>query len=102
MRKSSAFLLFLLLNGVLLTAIGFHAAWRQEADRPRLLEKKKLVAQLGITDLCLFTEATYTRHPSQADRHTPFQDSPLAFEHFPSGSLVPPPPLVKRPHARLD
>lgn len=102
MRKSSFFLLFLLLNGFLMAGIVFHAAWRQQADRILLQEKKALVAQLEITDLCLFTEATYTRHPSQAGRHTPFQDSPLAFEHFPSGSLVPPPPPVKRPYAHLD
>ena len=96
MRKSSTFLFFLLLNGVLLTAIVFHASWRQQVDRPQLLEKKALVAGLGLTDLCLFTEARYTRHPSQADLHAPFQDSPLTLEHFPSGSLLRPP----RPEAR--
>jgi hypothetical protein len=36
----------------------------------------------------LFTEARYTRHLSQTDRFTPFQDHPLALEHFPSGSLL--------------
>jgi hypothetical protein len=96
MRKSSTFLIFLLLNGVLLVATVFHAAWRQQVDRPRLLEKKELVASLGLTDLCLFTEARYTRHPSQADLHAPFQDSPLTLEHFPSGSLLGP----TRPGAR--
>jgi hypothetical protein len=44
-----------------------------------------------VTDLGLFTETRYTRHPSLADLHSPFQDSPLAMEHFPSGSLVQPP-----------
>jgi hypothetical protein len=39
----------------------------------------------------LFTEARYTRHPSQADLHSAFQDHPLALEHFPSGSLITPP-----------
>ena len=52
---------------------------------------RELVRELRLTDLCLFTEARYTRHPSQADLHTPFQDHPLALEHFPSGSLVGPP-----------
>ncbi len=28
---------------------------------------KGLVQRLGLTDICLFTEARYTRHPSQAD-----------------------------------
>ena len=50
-----------------------------------------LVRELGLTDLSLFTEARYTRHPSQADRHSAFQDHPAALEHFPTGSLCPPP-----------
>mgnify|MGYP001186391825 CR=1 FL=1 len=56
-----------------------------------LAERSRLVAQLRLTDLALFTEARYTRHPSQADLHSAFQDHPLALEHFPSGSLVAPP-----------
>lgn len=50
-----------------------------------------LVERLGLTDPVLFTEARYTRHPTQADLQSAFQDHPVAFEHFPSGSLVPPP-----------
>jgi hypothetical protein len=91
MRKSSCFLFVLLLNGIFLAMIGFHAVWRHQADRANLRAQKDLVARLGITDLCLFTDARYTRHPSQADFHAPFQDSPLSLEHFPSGSLVVPP-----------
>ena len=53
--------------------------------------REALVTDLGITDLCLFTEAPYTRHPSVTDHHAPFQDHPLALEHFPSGTLLPPP-----------
>ena len=44
-----------------------------------------------LTDLNLFNEARYTRHLSQADLHSPFQDHPTALEHFPSGSLARPP-----------
>ena len=59
-------------------------------------ERMQLVAQLRLTDLALFTEARYTRHPSQADLHSAFQDHPLALEHFPTGSLISPPAgLVK-------
>ena len=50
-----------------------------------------MVQKLHLTDLCLFTEARYTRHPSMADLHSAFQDHPLALEHFPSGSLTNPP-----------
>ena len=54
--------------------------------------------RLGLTDLCLFPEARYTRHLSQADLHSAFQDHPSAREHFPSGALVPPPPQLRNPH----
>ena len=74
------------------------AAW----DVPSLAEQERraaevegraaLVRRLGLTDLALFTEARYTRHPSQADRFTPFQEHPSSLEHFPSGSLAAPPP----------
>jgi hypothetical protein len=50
-----------------------------------------LVQRLGLTDLALFTEARYTRHPALADDHAAFQDHPMSFDHFPSASLVVPP-----------
>ena len=55
-----------------------------------------------LTDLCLFTEARYTRHLSQADLHSAFQDHPLGLEHFPTGSLVPPPASLTAANERLD
>ncbi|WP_213359295.1 hypothetical protein [Brachymonas denitrificans] len=64
------------------------------ADQNRalgLLQTQTLTRQLGLTDPALMTEARYGRHLSQADRHTPFQDHPLAFDHFPTGSMLPPP-----------
>ena len=53
--------------------------------------KRALVGALGLTDLALWTEARYTRHPSQADLFAPFEDFPAALEHFPAGSIVPVP-----------
>jgi len=50
-----------------------------------------LVARLGLTDLALFTEASYTRHLALGDRLAPFLDHPQAREHFPSGALTAPP-----------
>jgi hypothetical protein len=91
MRKSNLFVIYLLLNITLLGLVGFQVINRQKTDMVFLKVKTSLVRQLDLTDLCLFTEARYTRHPSQADLHTPFQDSPLTFEHFPSGSLLGPP-----------
>lgn len=76
--------------------VGFMAtqvdAWVERARAQSALDtKQSLVAELGLTDLCLFTEARYTRHPTQADLNTAFQDHPLSLDHFPSGSLMQPP-----------
>lgn len=59
---------------------------------PNVTAKNQLVKQLGLTDLALCSEARYTRHPSQADLFSPFQDFPGSFEHFPTGSLLSPEP----------
>lgn len=74
-----------------------HAGYQQTTTASQLREHAGLVRALKLTDLCLFTEARYTRHPSMADSFAPFQDHPGALEHFPSGSLISPP--GKRNHA---
>jgi len=63
--------------------------------------RAELAAKLQLTDLALFTEARYTRHPALADLHSAAQDHPLSLEHFPSGSLMPPPAHLRN-HAPLD
>ena len=73
-----------------------HAALTVRGGFTGIQEKTAVVRTLQLTDLCLFTEARYTRHLSQADLHTAFQDHPTALEHFPSGSLVPPPSRVRK------
>ena len=78
-----------------------HARLAQKAAEPAVREKKELVRSLELTDLCLFTEATYTRHPSQATLHVPFQEQPASFDHFPSGSLFPPPATVRKTHGPM-
>jgi hypothetical protein len=55
-----------------------------------------LVRDLGLTDLVLVTEARYLRHLALADRHTAFQDHPLALEHFPAGSVIGVPVHLRR------
>jgi len=101
-RKSNLFLSCLLIGVFLLGMVIIHAYWVSKASLPHLQEKSEMVKTLQLTDLCLFTEASYTRHLSQADLHTPFQDSPMAFEHFPSGSLVPPPEMIRKINGPLD
>lgn len=94
-RAGTTPLLLLGLGLVLFAASWLDAAWR--GNEEALGNARQLVATLGLTDLALFTEARYTRHLSQADRHTAFQDHPLALDHFPSGSLVPPPARLRQP-----
>ena len=102
MRKSTLYLFFLTLNILLLSLMFIHASMRQKDEMEFIREKMGLVEKLELTDLCLFTEANYTRHLSQADLHTPFQDSPMSLEHFPSGALVKPPPGLRKMNEKLD
>lgn len=102
MRKSDIFFFYLALKAVLLSLILIHASYQKERDLPLLKEKAEIVKKLELTDLCLFTEARYTRHLTQADLNTPFQDHPMSFEHFPSGSLVTPPIGIKSFYGKLD
>jgi hypothetical protein len=67
-----------------------HAVPSAGLGRERREATQALAAQLGLTDLALFTEARYTRHRTLADLHSAFQDAPMAMEHFPTGSLVAP------------
>jgi hypothetical protein len=101
-RRTRFFGLFV---GGLLVLFGLmaaHAALSARAAAPALRDEALLVRRLGLSDLCLSTEANYTRHLSMADFHTAFQDHPLALEHFPSGSLLEPPPHLRRTHGALD
>ena len=91
MRKADQFLLAAGLLTVLFLLSMFDAALRSGDANPRLRTMAQMVGSLELTDLSLFTEARYTRHLSQSDQHSAFQDHPLSFEHFPSGSLVIPP-----------
>ena len=102
MRKSHLFLIFLTGNILVFSLIFVHAAFQQKADRHILQEQREMVKRLELTDLCLFTEASYTRHLSQADRHTPFQDYPFSLEHFPSGAILLPAQIIKRTNGKLD
>jgi len=84
--------LFLLLLGLL--ALGgslLHTILDRAHAHQRSEPARQLAQELGLTGLALFTEARYTRHPELSDRHAPFQNHPATLEHFPSGTLVPPP-----------
>jgi hypothetical protein len=96
-RESTAFFLFVALCLGALLLLFAHASWREKADLGIYEEKREIVRALGLTDLCLFTEARYSRHPAVADRFTPFQDHPFSLEHFPSASILLPPPHLSAP-----
>jgi hypothetical protein len=92
LRYSNIFIVLLLLLVILSAAALLHAGRTEEKAKPGRERTRLLVSQLTLTDLCLTTEAPYTRHPSLADRYAPFQDHPVALEHFPSGTMISPPP----------
>lgn len=91
-RKSTLFLSALALLSFTLTGLLLHARHRLHCPDPVIAANAALVRQLQLTDLCVFTEARYTRNPGVTDLASAFQDSPLSLEHFPSGTLMQPPP----------
>jgi hypothetical protein len=95
MRKSDVFFIWIGINLALagLAFVYSHTAKTAALDEIRIEER--MVKELNLTDLCLFTEARYTRHPSQADLHAPFQDHPMSLEHYPSGFMISPPPALR-------
>lgn len=96
MRKVHWFSTFFFMTALCAAFIFTHASLIREVDNRKMATMKKMVAKLGLSDLCLFTDARYTRHPVMADLNTPFQDHPMSMEHFPSGSLVTIPPHLNR------
>lgn len=103
MRRSTMFLFTMMVEVVVLGLLLVHAAFHEESGRATIRGKAALIARLKLTDFCLFPEARYTRHLSQADLHSGFQDHPLSLEHFPSGSFTAPPrDLGRSVHESLD
>ncbi|MHB8122679.1 MAG: hypothetical protein ACYDG4_11040 [Desulfuromonadaceae bacterium] len=91
MRRSLQFLLFTAVALAVFLSLPLHARHTQLQAEVAVKPQAEELRSLHVTDLCLATEARYTRHPAMADRHAAFQDHPLALEHFPSGSLILPP-----------
>ena len=85
---------FFLLQALILAGLALAGrAAVASRERTELPAGQALVRALGLTDLALWSEARYTRHPSQADLFTAFQGFPGAPDHFPAGSIVAPPPV---------
>jgi len=91
MIKHKLFLGFTFLEILILSIIFLYSQTTVTTrNRGEVPAKRELVRHLKLTDLSLWTEARYTRHPSQADVFTAFQDFPSSFEHFPAGSIIGP------------
>ena len=83
-------LMVLGLETLALAALAFNDG-RGEPDRAQTQsDNAQLVQALMLTDLALWTEARFTRHPSQADCFTPFQNGPGTLDQFPSGTWLTP------------
>lgn len=80
------FICFFLFSSFAMVYSKSHRLW--EDQQVILHQAKGLVSALGVSDLCITTEARYTRHPAVTDRVVPYMDHPGAIEHFPSGSFL--------------
>lgn len=86
--------LLLLVLGILFffdLGVYFLAAQRRQEFKENRFLLDITTSALGLTDLCVATEARYTRHPAVSDPVVPFMDYPGAIEHFPTGSFWAPP-----------
>lgn len=103
MRASTVYVGLTMIGiALLIFFLAIHPLVTRSKDTRAKRLREAMVADLGLTDLCLFTETPYTRHPSIADSHAPFQAHPLALEHFPSGALIPPPHHLKKAGHAVD
>lgn len=84
--------IFLVLTAIQTVALAGLCLWSLDVGGERrsreIPAKRELVRSLQLTDVALWSEARYTRHPSQADFFAAFQDGPSSPEHFPAGSVV--------------
>ena len=87
MRPSHILLIIILLFVFLDSSLFIHSQKLKEDLQSDQEIQKIAVAGLGLTDLCVATEARYTRHPAVSDPMAPFMDHPGALEHFPTGSF---------------
>jgi len=102
LRRSDSCLALLGVSMVFLGIMFAQAHFQRLSDTPSLRRVAVQVRDLQLTDLCLFTEARYTRHLSQTDLYSAFQDHPVSLEHFPAGSIAPPPAGIGEPYGKLD
>ena len=69
-RKSTLFMFVTSINIILILLLMLHSWISLRTAEAFLRPSADLARELQLTDLCLFTEARYTRNPSLADLHT--------------------------------
>lgn len=91
MRPSKAFSFFILICLLTIIYLAGTSAVSVSRFRGEYRYLNEITSALKLTDISFTNDARYTRHPSQADLFSAFQDYPGSIEHFPSGSVTPPP-----------
>lgn len=74
-------------------AIGLALVGSSRCERVRRARpaNRRLVSELGLADFALWSDASYCRHSTMAVFFSAHSDHPAALDHFPAGSMVPPP-----------
>jgi len=98
LRGSPGRIALALLAGEIAAALVLAAAGAGErhAARGDPAAAPALAASLQLTDLTLWSAASYCRHPSQADMFAAHGEHPAAPDHFPDGSIVASPLVALR------
>ena len=91
-RRIRIFLILLAFEAAAALALAVAGAAGHRAAAPAREANRALAAELRLTDLALWSEASYCRHLTQADLFAPHSVHPAAPEHFPAGSFAPPRP----------
>ena len=91
MRKSRLFSIFVLLCLLVITSLVIVSKVKVARFNATGRDLGEITAALKLTDISFSNDARYTKNPSQADIFSAFQDYPGSIEHFPSGSVIPPP-----------
>jgi hypothetical protein len=88
--KHKVFISLIFIELLILAFFGVSSRVTIRSRQGELRDKREIVKRLMLTDFSLWTEARYTRNPSQADLFSASQDFPSSIDHFPAGSIIAP------------
>ncbi|KJS28942.1 MAG: hypothetical protein VR64_22050 [Desulfatitalea sp. BRH_c12] len=91
------FLMLAAIEGIVLFSMVTSGKFTSERAESVRRANQQLIEVFDLTDLALWTGARYTRHVSQADLFSAFQDSMGALERFPEGGMAPLPTPMQPP-----